>query len=69
MWGRGLAGGGEETAGWEGRGTCLGEVDGAGAEGVDARGPGAVGGVAHQAVEEGPHRAEDLGWGAEGWLF
>jgi len=38
-------------------------------EGGEAGGDGAVGGVAHEAVEEGPCRTEDLGWWAEGGLF
>lgn len=50
-------------------GFYLGEFDRARAEGVGARRPGAVGGVAHQAVEEGPHGAEDLGRRSVGWLF
>lgn len=40
-----------------------------GRQGVEARGYGAVGGVAHQPVEDRPRRAEDIGWWAEGRLL
>lgn len=48
----------------------LGCLDyGGGLEGREAGAVGAVGGVAHEAVEGGPDGAEDLGWGAEGGLL
>lgn len=40
-----------------------------GGEGIQTGGDGAVRGVAHEAVEEGPCWAKDPGWRAEGWLF
>ena len=42
------------------------ESDGVGVRAGGADGPGTVGGVAHQAVEESPCWAEDPSWGASG---
>ncbi len=48
----------------------LGRLDDSGGlEGRQASAVGAIGGVAHEAVESGPDGAEDLGWGAEGGLL
>lgn len=45
------------------------ESDGVGVGAGGADGPGAVGGVAHQAVEESPGWAEDPSWRASGAVF